>query len=341
MPTISYKCPNCGGPLTFDAEKQLLDCDYCHSEFAEATLIAMDKEKHVNDEAEATGVVYTCPSCGAVIVTDETTAATFCYYCHNPVVLSGRLAKELRPDKVLPFAIDKETAVDKFLTWTKGKKYVPQDFFSREQLDKISGVYYPYWLADYRGKAHFEGEGINSTSYVSGNYQVTEHKHYHVVRDAEINYDNVARAALSKADRKLAEGVHPFNMKEARDFSTAFLSGFFAEKRDIEAEEIKLEVENEIAGYTEELMRSASGYERLEGKTEVKYNEIDYKYCLLPTWVLTYKGRDNKMYYYAMNGQSGQTCGILPIAKGKLLLNCGLIAAIVAVLLCLGGWLFI
>ena len=32
-------------------------------------------------------LVYICPSCGAEVVTDATTAATFCYYCHNPVVL--------------------------------------------------------------------------------------------------------------------------------------------------------------------------------------------------------------------------------------------------------------
>lgn len=37
-------------------------------------------------------LVYICPSCGAEVVTDATTAATFCYYCHNPVVLSGKLS---------------------------------------------------------------------------------------------------------------------------------------------------------------------------------------------------------------------------------------------------------
>ncbi len=36
-------------------------------------------------------LVYICPSCGAEVVTDATTAATFCYYCHNPVVLSEKL----------------------------------------------------------------------------------------------------------------------------------------------------------------------------------------------------------------------------------------------------------
>ena len=42
-------------------------------------------------------LVYICPSCGAEVVTDATTAATFCYYCHNPVVLSGKLSGEFLP----------------------------------------------------------------------------------------------------------------------------------------------------------------------------------------------------------------------------------------------------
>ena len=60
-----------------------------------------------NEEAVADGEakVYTCPSCGAEIVTDATTAATFCYYCHNPVILGGRLDGAYLPDKIIPFEI--------------------------------------------------------------------------------------------------------------------------------------------------------------------------------------------------------------------------------------------
>lgn len=32
---ISYKCPNCGGPLIFDPKKQKYACEYCLSEFTQ------------------------------------------------------------------------------------------------------------------------------------------------------------------------------------------------------------------------------------------------------------------------------------------------------------------
>lgn len=97
-------------------------------------------------------MLYTCPSCGAEIVTDETTAATFCYYCHNPVILSGRLSGEFHPDYVIPFAMEKKRAVEIFEQWMKKKRFVPKAFYSEDQIEKISGVYFPYMLYSCRAE---------------------------------------------------------------------------------------------------------------------------------------------------------------------------------------------
>ena len=45
-------------------------------------------------------------------------------------------------------------------------------------------------------------------------------------------FKDILRPALSKANRKLTEGVHPFPLENAKPFSGAFLSGFLAERRD-------------------------------------------------------------------------------------------------------------
>ena len=110
MATVSMKCPNCGGELIFDPKSQKYKCEYCGSDFAldeisteeAATQAASDvvqeredtSDNHTQQRtagAEDAAVLYTCPSCGAQIVTDQTTAATFCYYCHNQVLLSEQL----------------------------------------------------------------------------------------------------------------------------------------------------------------------------------------------------------------------------------------------------------
>ena len=115
MAAITYKCPNCDGGLVFDPSSQKYHCEYCLSDFTQEELESLSQELvHRKAEHQEPGlqeqdrrepggagaqpVLYTCPSCGAQIVTDETTAATFCYYCHNPVVLAGRLEGQFRPD---------------------------------------------------------------------------------------------------------------------------------------------------------------------------------------------------------------------------------------------------
>ena len=166
MEIITHKCPNCGGALTFDPSDQKFHCPYCFSIFTEEEVTAFeekqkeatmqtDEQRIVEETAspppENTMSLFLCPSCGAEIVTDETTAATYCYFCHNPVVLSGRLSGDFLPNKVLPFKIEKEEAVKQFLDWTKKKWFVPPYFFDQKQIEKLTGVYFPYWVVNAKG----------------------------------------------------------------------------------------------------------------------------------------------------------------------------------------------
>ena len=54
---------------------------------------------------------YCCPSCGAELICDATTAATSCPYCGNPSVIPGQFSGILKPDFVLPFKLSKEDAI--------------------------------------------------------------------------------------------------------------------------------------------------------------------------------------------------------------------------------------
>ena len=54
---------------------------------------------------------YSCPSCGAELICDESTAATACPYCGNPSIVPGQFSGSLKPDFVLPFKLSKEDAV--------------------------------------------------------------------------------------------------------------------------------------------------------------------------------------------------------------------------------------
>lgn len=292
-------------------------------------------------EADSSGaVLYTCPSCGAQIVTDETTAATFCYYCHNPVVLSGRLSGDYLPDKIIPFGIGRGKAEEMFTSFVKSKKFVPAAFWNKKQIEKLTGVYYPYWEYDGSYQADLSARGTKTRVWVSGDTEYTETSIFQVERAGEIDYEDLLNDALKKADRALVENVQPFRLQETTDFRMSYLSGFMAEKRDIEKTDFEEKVRDDCRRYSEILLRdSASGYSTLtvEQSSSVPRKE-NWSYVLLPVYVLTYRGTGKKMYYFAMNGQTGNVCGKLPVDHGKLALWSGILGAIVFAVMMLIGY---
>lgn len=350
MSVVTYKCPNCDGGLVFDPSSQKFVCEYCQSKFTQAELTkqepaATEQQAQAGQPqsggADGDMLLYSCPSCGAEVVTDTTTAATFCYYCHNPVVLAGRLDGAYLPDKVVPFTIDREQAKKQFLAWAKKKWFIPKYFFSKEQIEKITGVYFPHWVVDSDAVGKMDTHGQKVRTWRTGDVEYTQTKNYRVIREGTVHYEDITRSALKKANKQLVDGIHPFDDQQMVDFSMGYLSGFQAEKRDVEKAELEQEVNQEIGEYTKDYVSQSAGeYVGISSSDAVsQIVKTDWSYAMLPVWTLTYKGRDGKLYYYAMNGQSGKVCGKLPLDFKKLALLFAAIAAPLFAMLTLGGYL--
>ena len=91
---------------------------------------------------------YCCPSCGAELLCDATTAATSCPYCGNPSVIPGQLTGILKPDFVLPFKLSKEDAIKALKKHYLKKPLLPSTFSKANHLEEIKGVYVPFWMYD-------------------------------------------------------------------------------------------------------------------------------------------------------------------------------------------------
>ncbi|MBO4532144.1 MAG: hypothetical protein J5726_00395, partial [Treponema sp.] len=95
----NYQCPACGGPLHFVGATGKLECDYCGSSYSIEQVDAKygqdaggtKKAEAKTASPELNGLFeYNCPSCGAQLFCDETTAATSCPYCGNNQVLHSQ-----------------------------------------------------------------------------------------------------------------------------------------------------------------------------------------------------------------------------------------------------------
>lgn len=339
MATTSYKCLGCGAGIHYNPKLKKFKCDFCLSEYTEEELNSDDvnKAEEVEKVKESNEHLasYECKSCGAKVVTDDTTTATFCYYCHNPVIISNRFVGDFEPKKIIPFTIDKKKATETFLEWAKKKKYVPNDFYSDSQLEKITGVYLPYWWADCKVNIDYVAEGRNIRVWRVGDMEYTETKKYEIVRKGIVDIKNIGEVAFTKIDNNLLNGVQPYNDGDAIDFSMVYLSGFFAEQYDVDKDKIKPKLENRLDGYSSSFINeSISGFTMVnptKNNSTINYNE--WNYTLLPTWILTYK-YNGKTYVFAVNGQTGKSFGELPFCKSKgikssLILGAGVFAALI------------
>lgn len=357
MAVLTYQCPHCGGELVFDPQQGRFSCPYCTSVFTKAEVEALDParaaDKKAADAAEdaapdaadafaAHAAVYECPSCGAQIVADDTTAATRCHYCHNPVVLESRLSGEDMPDALIPFRYDRDEATRMFLDWVGKRRFVPRDFFSKKQIENLTGVYFPYWVTDASGDASLCGTGRKIRVWRTGDIEYTETRSFRVERAGRVSFKQFTSVALQKADQQLTSRILPYDFREMIDFSMPYLSGFQADRRDVARETLAPAVEEQLRGYSEQLLREqAGGYASFSSEgTQTAFDRQDWRYALLPVWLLTYHDkRSGKLYYFAMNGQTGEIVGELPLSRGRLAALFAAVFVPVFLLTLLGGWL--
>lgn len=297
----------------------------------------MREDEPESDEFNKNARSYSCPTCGAEIVTDDTTAATFCMFCHNPTIIAGRLSGNFKPSQLIPFKITKDRAVESFLKWCK-KPLVPKDFKSSAQLEKITGMYIPFWLFDCAVEQTLNARATRVHSWRSGDMQYTETSHFAITREADMEFVGVPADGSSKLDDRLMDLLEPYDYKEITDFSMSYLSGYFAEKYDEDHQQVFPRVKAKIDAYGERLLR-----ETIESYTTVSvtnkntfYRRADARYTLLPLFMLTYQYK-GKGYLFAMNGQTGKVVGKLPLSMPKALAWFGAIASAVFVIMFIGG----
>lgn len=346
--TVTYKCPNCEAGLRFDAAKQTFSCEFCLSDFTEeelrSTASAERAERTAQQNAEFAeqSREYHCPSCGAEVVTDATTVADACYYCHNPIVLSDKVSGTLRPDKIIPFKLDKAQAQQMLRRYVRRRLLVPRDYLAQENLGRIAGVYYPFWVTDADTQADMEGMATRVRSWRQGNFRYTETMRFRVLRGGDIHFEDITTSALSEGDKKMLEGILPYPPDCHQDFAMPYLQGYVAKKRDVERETLSAEVRDRMNGYATTLLRdTVRGYATVHVEnTSVQVQRSAWEYTLMPIWILTYKMR-NKVYTYAMNGHTGKIYGELPISPYRLAALCGGLLSVLTLLIFLIGYFLI
>lgn len=321
--TLDNRCPSCAAPIFFKPTLGKWKCDYCDSVFTLEQLQKFNNASNtkVNSNTEQTEinyVSYTCKDCGAEIIADEQTAATFCVYCGNTAILKNKLSGEFRPSKIIPFKVEKEVAIESFKGISKGRPLMPKMFNKIENIEKIRGIYIPFWLYDINVAGSLNADGEKISVWISDDRQFTKVDFYKIYRTATMDYLKIPVDGSTRFDDDMMSTIEPFNYEELVDYNHAYLSGFFAEKYDVDNEKAYSQAGQRALDSTYDDMKKDMGnfMNKSVFENTLAPRLINSEYVMLPVWMVNVKYK-SKNYLFAMNGETGEFVGNIPVDEKK------------------------
>lgn len=342
--SITYKCPSCGAAMSFNPETQQLSCPYCFQSYNidEYLRDFGGNEPSAGDTAkpqtDLNMKIYHCTSCGAELVSDEFTSATICGFCGNPTLVSERLSGKFEPSLIIPFKLNKEAATNAFVKWAKKGLLTPGDFHSSSTIEKLSGIYVPFWFYDVNSSDYMNGTGliVRREDHSDCYYTITDY--YNVSRNIEASFVRVPADASAKMPDGDMDKLEPFDYNELREFEMPYLSGYLSERYNYTAEDMQ----NRVFARTNQYIKDAvnetlTQYSSITDRNDSLHsNIVGDAYALLPVWMLNYHYK-NQDYTFYMNGQTGKIVATRPLSTPRTIVSFILTFIVSLIIVMIGG----
>lgn len=301
-----YKCKNCGGNVVYEPGRGRMYCPHCEGE---------DSEDRLDNSS-----MTQCVNCGAPIEVKDYISACRCEHCGSYLILNERVEGVYEPHMILPFCVNKQAAVDAMNREFSKRMFTPSDFMSARSLEKMEGIYVPFWLYDYNADYDYAGEGIKVRSWTSGDTEYTETSYYEVIRKMEVDFDKIPVDASYAMDDGIMDLMEPYRYDKLAGFDPKYMSGFYGEIYNQSAPELEGRAQVKARNSSQEMMQASfGGYNSVRPfRNDLNLSRNGVHYALMPVWqyLYHYKGQT---YQYHVNGQTGKVIGTTPVSKAKVL----------------------
>lgn len=331
---IMYECPNCGGNLKFHIPSQQLFCAHCESRFDPYSI---HKETDTVDGDCFETNVFLCPQCGGEMISGDNDATSFCSYCGSANILSGRISREKRPRFIIPFKKTKEDCKKAYAQKMRKAFFVPNELKNPDFIEGFRGIYMPYW--SYRIVQKGDVSLTGKVSKRKGDYVYTDH--YALEGELDAGYEGYSYDASSTFYDNISEALAPYDVRDRKEFTPTFLSGFYADTADVDSEIYREDAEKLANNVTygkmaQEPVFKKHGIEpaasagRLSDKLKTSCDSVDS--AMFPVWFMSYRN-GNRIAYAAVNGQTGKVVADMPVDEKKFFAGSLLLAIPVFILL--------
>lgn len=350
-----FPCTSCGADMEFDAKSGGMKCPYCgHTAevpasvgigFAQIVERPLEEYLHIAPERlaklSATALEVTCPGCGSTTEFEPPKVAGDCPFCGAKIVAQPRAADPLlAPEGVLPFSVTQKAASESIRVWISTRWFAPNALKKQAEQDKSQGVYLPFWTYDAGTWSRYTGErGIYyyvSESYTDSNgrrqtRQVRKTRWHAVSGSVSHFFNDVLIAATHSLPRERLDALEPWGLENIKPYEPAFLSGFQAQRYQIDLAAGFEEAKGVMASYIDTLVRrDIGGDEQRVHSVDTRYSDLTFKHLLLPVYISAYRYQ-NKIFQVIVNARTGEVQGERPYSIWKI--TFAILAALIVIAL--------
>lgn len=334
------KCPQCGGVMNFNPATGGLKCPYC--DYEQEIPVFADEDTGMPEKAEeldffaaehtancnwgiSTKTVL-CKACGAESIYDALETAAVCPFCGSNQVMDAAAKDTIAPGGVVPFLISDKQASGLFKSWIKGKWFCPKLAKESAKPKRFNGIYLPYWTFDTNASGNYSADyGIVRIYEDKDGNTHTKTDWYHTTGYHEEFINDELVLASNKHDMWMLKQIEPFDTENNKTYKPEYVAGFAAERYSLGLNDAWKAAETSIRKKLEHhitsdirIKHNADNVRSLHFRP--RYQDITYKYLLLPIWISNFKYKD-KIYQFMVNGQTGRVAGKTPVSVPKVIIT--------------------
>lgn len=313
------KCPNCSGELVYDVDSGELKCTHCSTIHTfEKSKDAVEKKMLTPESTiEISKTKYTqfaCKTCGRKHISATDTPLPRCPSCgDNGLVKTLKI--DFTPDGIIPFKLNKQTALSKFYLWLKTRHFTPNSLRKLAKSQILDAFYLPSFFYDFDTSTHYSGVGI--TTYRAPNGMThTSRQNFNKTRKDK--FTNRIESATSSISSQKMRKLGNFSLRSVQIYRTEFLYGLYGSQVDCNVCENAENMKRMIAQELTQKVRMSLPYTSIENFIcDTTFGDIHYNYIYLPVYKGFYRYKTRDFSYY-INGENGTVTGKTPKSFWKI-----------------------
>jgi predicted RNA-binding Zn-ribbon protein involved in translation (DUF1610 family) len=272
---------------------------------------------------------FLCQGCGASMSYDASAQTLRCPFCGSEKLAEQKDAKVLRPQWVVPFAIEQHDALARLRQWLGSSFWRPGDLAQAAVVTTLTQVYVPYWVFAARVFTYWTADTSQTPFGARGDWCPMSGENHGT-------YSGVLVGASSVLTPAETHAICPFDLAAAVPPEKVDLDNVVYEQFRVQRKYARPLAQQGLEGLERQACTKYVPGRCRNLKVNLRVEGLTGEPALLPVWIMAYRYRD-QLFRFLVNGQTGQCTGTAPTSYKKIAaVIFFIIAAILLILLCTG-----